>query len=261
MEPPRRKQQSSGLVVRDEVAPGAVHSLRPIPHDPVPVAKPVERNPTMQGLGPASVPPAREKLDSLEVSTDSLLSELSTEHRRRKAAEAELAALKSGAAPEVDALRSQLSALLSAETERAKLRAAWNALWLKVGGGAATLVVAACGYGAWRLYELQHRTDTTEERVTTVKAKVVTGRDVQQETLVFLAAQQSYQDCINAQQASATERGTGHKLRSLHDQSGTLWYEQNRPPTRPSPLWATWSWATVNDCGAEPHVPTLSPAP
>jgi hypothetical protein len=131
-------------------------------------------------------------------------------------------------------------------------------LLYKFVGALVAILVPLGAYLAYRVEALAPRVTSTEQRVTVVKTKTDTGRDLQRETLEFLAAWQTYQDCVNGQVASVAARGSGHKITSIPD-TGTLWGEQNRPPTRPPALWPTWTWFTIKDCGAEPHVPTLPP--
>lgn len=184
-----------------------------------------------------SNPPPREqrpKLDSVEIAAGTLVDELAA-----KSAE-----------------NAELAARLAAYERPSRWQ--WHRLLYKLGGALVAILVPCGAYLAYRVEMLAPRVDNAKASVTAVEKKTETGRDLQLETLVFLAAWQRYQDCINGQQASATVRGTGHKLRSLPE-TETLWFEQNKPPNRPAPLWASWSWATVNDCGAEPHVPTLNP--
>jgi len=111
MEPPKRKP-SSTLIIREELAAGAVHELRPIqpiterqtarpppiPYDPKPspIARPVPRTQTAVGMPapPSDPPPMRPKLDSQEIRTDILLAEIAAKGQEAREAEAEAAALR-----------------------------------------------------------------------------------------------------------------------------------------------------------------------
>lgn len=270
--PPRpRANPGLGAVVEVNAATGphtvppqpsfdARSTLRPQPSNPppedivspLPTAKPLERKPTQRGM-PA--PPSDPPRDSGLISAGALAEELAAQSLRRQAAEAG----KQEAEAEAAELRRRLQNLAAAApADPAPTRGQWQALAYKLAAAVVSVVVAAAAFIAYRLYALEPRVDNTEARVSAVKTRADTGRDVQKETLVFLAAWQAYQDCINGQEASATVRGTGHKLTSVPEVE-TLWGEQNRPPNRPAPLWPTWTWFTIKDCGAEPHVPTLPP--
>lgn len=210
---------------------------------------------TLHGIGPDSLPPTRDKLDSVEIATGTLLDELSAEHSRRKAAEAELAALKAQKSKHPG------SAPPSAPSEKQLRKAQIHAALVKL-IGALTVAATACAtyLGVTAHTQIGQKADNAEARATLAKAGTDRGRDLQKETLEYLAAEQLWRDCLLGQFGSATVRGTGHLVTDAPMvNADDLWAEQNAPPVRPGPLWPRWTWHTIKSCGNEPHVPALVP--
>ena len=176
--------------VRDEVSPGAVHALRPIPHDdtPTPLPPPPDRRPlprgyaghrgsvsgvlgqssadeeehTLIGVAPPPAPPPRDRLDSVEIAAGRLLDELATERR------------------ESEDLRRQLrdaDAARRAEAARIQSPPPKRADWAKAGlalVGALSLFLGGAGTYLGARAAAQESTVSRVEAKTTAQATVTT---------------------------------------------------------------------------------------
>jgi len=291
MAPPKppRPGSSPRLSITEEVAPGAVRQYRPPsfadrptvpppserrpaisnrpppdmhpmppayrrepaednPSNAIPRARPAERHQTLTGMpAPPSVPPQREKLDSIEVANGTLLDELAEKSEELRAAQADR-----------DRLASELERSRRAPTlpEDAPTRAMWHALAFKLMGVLALLGAAATAWIEVHTIKVDQHVDTVEGQQRKTK---VTVEDRLKELEKHDRIHERWQRCMYAELASATERGTGHKVEGEHDD--VQWVEQNAPRAPIRPLWHTppWSIDKEQGCGPEP-APPVTPA-
>lgn len=273
-EPPRRKP-SSPLIVREETAPGAIHSLRPVDPaseratvkpPPLPVAKPAPRTPTAIGMPvPTSGPtlaPMRDKLDSVEVAADGLFdlvaqknTELAAKDEALAAKGEELLAAEATAAK----LRLELDAakvvVPTAPTAAAMERAERHVAWLKVAGAVVAILGAGTTYLSIRANSVvEPRVDNVLAKQDASKLVADTDHETQRKVLEYLRADRARRDCLDAQIVSALRRGTGHNVTSLTDPA-VEWASQNLAPTKAPVLWERSTWFTVTPCATEPALP------
>lgn len=252
---PKRKP-SSPLIVREELAPGAIHDLkrivpmaeRPtspppaIPHDPVPKARPVPRTQTVVGMpAPPSEPPLkmRPKLDSREVAAETLLAELAAKGEEVRALRAELEAKKVVVEP--------------APPPDLPTRGQWSVLLYKFGGALVAILVPCGAYLAYRVETLAPRVTQAETKQTTQQKTTTTVEDRVKALESYNRALLKHSDCMDAERDSAIERGTGHTVEASHD--GVQWFEQSRPALRPRILWETYPWYVTTPCPPKPYPP------
>lgn len=269
-EPPRRGKLPS---VREETAPGAIHEpstrsttntvstvpppppdRRPFPHSTLVGVRVPSVEKTVVGLSPVQqAPPPRPKLDSQEISTETLLAELAAKGQEARAAEAE-----------AERLRAELAAAKRPVVEPAvppdaPTRAQWNTLLYKLGGAALAILLPCGAYLAYRVETLVPRVSHAESKQDTQQKTTTTVEDRVKALEKYSRAHVKWEHCVNAERDSAIERGTGHKVESEHDD--VPWVEENAPPLKLRLVWATapWSIEKGGSCGAEPappHSPT-----
>lgn len=260
-EPPRRKP-SSGINVREELAPGAIHPLRPvvppeerptipppaIPHDAVPRATPVKRTPTLIQSPPP--PPMRDKQDSVEVATSSLLAELAAKGEEVRAAEARAEQLR----VKLEAAKIEVPRV-TAPSIRAVERSERHVAILKVLGALAGILVAGATYLSVRANSvIEPRVDAAQARQQAAKLVADTDHETQQKIIDYLRVDRARRDCLDAQIVSALRRGTGHNVTSLSDPA-VEWASQNMAPAKAPVLWANATWFTVSPCASAPAPP------
>ncbi len=273
---PRLGSRPSLVDIKEEVAPDAFHSYRPgeanaaptvppprpmpmppprgfegprkpvVPLVPLPKAAPDwEREPTLIGVAPPSLAPPRDKLDSLEISTDAILGELAAEHKRRKVAELELSRLK---APVISIAPSK------GPTEEQLRKAAIHAVLLKLGGALVVLVTAGGAYLSARANTIAPQVDRLDEKS---KVQKLTTDDLSPRVLKlenYIRAKRKRDECVDEQLRSALSRATGHAVTSLPE-SSTHWASESLPPARVPMLWQHDVWFPVGRCPDEPELP------
>lgn len=265
-EPPRRKP-SSTLIVREEVAVGAVHELKPIqpigeratvkpPPIPADVTPPsarrVPRAPTLLASpAPPAMPPPlpmRDKLDSHDISTDALLTELAETGNEKRAAVAEAEELRRQLR-ELD--RSNRLPRVEVITESKPPK---RTDWAKAALGLVTAVsVFLGGLGTY----LGARAATKEEKVDNVAAKQLQQQAVTDPLSDKVTAADRYNrslaaalDCRLRHIRAALERD-GMTIESLP--AGAVDWRSRYLPGRS--VRAVPEWLLSDDCPALPTPP------
>lgn len=280
-EPPRRRQPSSSSIsVTEEVAANAVHEYRQQPSfgeretlppagerrppisnrppaefvspilraelPPLPLAKPVPRQPTQRGMpAPPSEPPTR---DSGLISAGALVEELATQSLEKQALQRELAAARAqlAAAPRVER---------SSEPPTKVDREIGRAVRVLLGHVAKLLVSAVLGGGAVVLARpaaTPSRVDAQGTRLETLERQSSTDHDAVVAKARYDQLLASALDCRMRHIRAALERD-GMTLESLP--AGAVDWRSRYLPSghavRTSP-----EWLASDDCPALPNPPS-----
>jgi hypothetical protein len=228
---------------------------RPTPKDPLPVARPVPRKPTLRGpvVQPASAAPAPrptaaaakddpQSVRAEEAATSRegrLLAQLSDEREEK----AELARkLAEAQAPRVE---------VDPSTTSLRKRRDWYPLVVKVALLLGGLAAAATAYLTARASQLEPKVDAAKAVQVVTAGDIKAAVDRIDKLEEWRAAEVRHRDCIERQVRDAVERVGGHTLMAA-PRGGTDWAQQAAPPTKQSVPWARAPWFTTEPCPPAP---------
>lgn len=287
--PPQRPPSKLLPAIREEVAAGAVHVLRPIPDTNAPTwpppppdrrSPPVEfRAPraaptaivvprlavppplpkhedadehTIVGLGPQSAAPER---DSQTIATETLLLELAAKGEQARKAQAEADELRKALALTKQPPARERST--DTKSEPPPSPAQWGKAAFKVLVAVGALLTALTTWlGVRNATTLEPRLDTAEEKQRVQKSVTLTVEQRVKALEKYVNALERHSGCVDAERDSAIERGTGHVVEGDHDVD---WVQQSKPIVRMRVLWEAYPWSPAVPCPSKPHPPPAPP--
>lgn len=139
--------------------------------------------------------------------------------------------------------------------ERLRVRRAWNALGLKIGGSiAGILTIVGLYFGVWAKWAMEPKVADTKavqvfqvERLDKLEARVSA-------TEAYNRLKYRRDLCVYALIHSAFARGTGHDLTPLVD-TGVHWTSESMPKLQLRVTWDTVPFFPVTQCPEEPVPP------
>jgi hypothetical protein len=206
---------------------------------------------TIHGIAPQA--PMRGKLDSREISTEVILSELASKGQEARAAQAEAAELRLQLRAHDAAYR--LPKVEASRSTRPPTKIAWVKLTFSLLGA---LTVALGGIGAY----FESRVADQSRKVENVEVKQK-ATDIVTEPLpadfnrfrAYLTAKKARDACVQAQLRNAIERGTGHSITSISDSVIVKWGTQEIPKPPHGGVWERPAYFPTTSCPEEPALP------
>lgn len=166
-----------------------------------------------------SVVDAVNSASSLALEVGARGNQLRVAERARVAAEAEAAGI-----------RQHLKELAELDHERAKLRAKWEKLALKLAGAVVSAVVAVCGYIGWRVAQLEHKSEKADVLVEAQKAVIAGLPDRVTKIEEYERADKVLDDCQKSYLRSFARRTSGYDITTLPDSTVVHWGSEGTKP-------------------------------